>query len=242
MAEEIENLAKLRVDPHTCTIEELQAEIKRLESIKDIYNTNEQSIKVFLNSCYGACASIFFRCYNVVVAEAITLQGQDLIKFTNRIIDDYFMNKWHLDTELHEKLGLKGAIINKINASGVIYNDTDSVDGSSIVTTESGETTIEDLYNLSVKYGHAGVTPMGHESVFSEDKILNFDNGDLYYAPIERIIRHKVSKPKWKLKTKSGKEIIMTADHSMIVFRDGWMLTVKPNEILKTDKVLSVIE
>jgi intein/homing endonuclease len=242
MAEEIENLAKLRVDPHTCTIEELQAEIKRLESIKDIYNTNEQSIKVFLNSCYGACASIFFRCYNVVVAEAITLQGQDLIKFTNRIIDDYFMNKWHLDKELHEKLGLKDSIVNKINASSVIYNDTDSVDGSSIVKTESGEMTIGELYNLSVRFGHAGVTCTGHESVFSDDKILNFGNGELYYAPINRVIRHNVSKPKWKLKTKSGKEIIMTGDHSMIVFREGYMITVKPNEILKTDKVLSVVE
>ena len=53
-------------------------------------------------------------------------------------------------------------------------------------------------------------------------------------------MRHKVSKPKWRLKTKDGKEIIMTNDHSMIVFRDGQKLEVKPYEILPTDKVLSV--
>jgi len=239
MTEETEDLAKLRINPHTCTIEELQAEIKRLESLKDIYNTNEQSIKVFLNSCYGACASIFFRCYNVVVAEAITLQGQDLIKFTNRIIDDYFMNKWHLDKELHEKMGLKNVIIDRIKATSVIYNDTDSVSGSSIVDIDGEYKTIEELYNSNVCNGHAGVTPLGHESVFSDDKILNFDAG-LYYAPINRIIRHKVTKSKWHLKTKSGNEIIMTGDHSMIVFRDGYMISVKPYDILKTDKVLTV--
>jgi intein/homing endonuclease len=60
----------------------------------------------------------------------------------------------------------------------------------------------------------------------------------LYYADVRRIIRHKVSKPKWKLKTKSGKEIIVTGDHSMVVFRDGEKLVVKPSEILKTDKIL----
>jgi intein/homing endonuclease len=34
-------------------------------------------------------------------------------------------------------------------------------------------------------------------------------------------MRHKVKKPKFKIKSKSGKEIIVTGDHSCIVFRDG---------------------
>ena len=61
-----------------------------------------------------------------------------------------------------------------------------------------------------------------------------------YYVPVKRIIRHKVSKSKWKLKTKSGKEIIITNDHSMIVFRNGSKLEIKPSEILKTDKILII--
>jgi len=78
--------------------------------------------------------------------------------------------------------------------------------------------------------------------VFTNSKVLNYDDNKqkLYYAPIKRIIRHKVSKPKWKLRTKSGKEIIVTNDHSMIVFRNAKKLEVKPSEILKTDKILSV--
>ena len=115
----------VKVNPETCSIEELEKEIERLNSIKEDYFGREQSIKVFINSIYGACASPWFECYNISVAEAVTLQGQDIIKYSNRIIDDYFLNHWHLDKELHEKLGL--TYVNKINEKTIgIYNDTDS--------------------------------------------------------------------------------------------------------------------
>ena len=105
----------------------------------------------------------------------------------------------------------------------------------------TGEKTIEDFYNENIEKGSAGITLKGHESVYTTDKILNYDeNKGLYYTPVKRIIRHKVSKPKWKLKTKSGEEIIVTNDHSMIVFRDEKKLEVKPSEILKTDKILLI--
>lgn len=114
-----------RIDPKNCTIEELKTEIKRLQDLKEEYNGLQHSIKIFINSVYGACASIYFTGYNVFVAEAVTLQGQDLIHFANNIIDDYFLNKWHLDTELHKKMGLTH--VNKVLAKTVVvYNDTDS--------------------------------------------------------------------------------------------------------------------
>jgi len=123
----------------------------------------------------------------------------------------------------------------------LIYGDTDSISGDSIIRTDNGKKTIEEFYNDNIKNGSAGNTLKGHESVNTKDKVLNYnDNGELYYAPVKRIIRHKVSKPKWKLKTKSGKEIIITNDHSMIVFRDGKKLEIKPSDILKTDKILIV--
>jgi hypothetical protein len=114
--------------------------------------------------------------------------------------------------------------------------------GASLVTTDKGSFTIEDWYLSNKVNGSAGETLTGHESVKTFDRILNFsDSGNIYYAPVKRIIRHKVTKPKWKLKTKSGKEVVITNDHSMIVFRDGVKLEVKPSEILKTDKILVVL-
>ena len=123
----------------------------------------------------------------------------------------------------------------------IIYGDTDSVAPDTIINTDKGEKTIEDFYNENIKNGSAGITLKGHESVNTNDKILNYDeNKGLYYTPVKRIIRHKVTKPKWKLKTKSGEEIIVTNDHSMIVFRNGKKLEVKPSDILKTDKILVI--
>lgn len=156
----------------------------------------------------------------------------------DKVNQDYWYGLWHLDTELHKKLGIKNVTtINGKNEDVSIYCDTDSIDYQTVIQTENERLTIEEWYNKNIKNGSAGETMKGHESVLTSDKILNFDNG-LYYADVKRIIRHKVSKAKWKLKTKSGKEIIITNDHSMIVFRNGEKLEVKPSDILKTDKIL----
>ncbi|MCK9475562.1 MAG: Hint domain-containing protein [Candidatus Muirbacterium halophilum] len=156
----------------------------------------------------------------------------------DKVNEDYWYNMWHLDTELHKNLGIKNVTqINSKTENVSIYCDTDSTDYQTVIQTESERLTIEEWYNKNIKNGSAGETMKGHESVLTSDKILNFDN-ELYYANVKRIIRHKVSKPKWKLKTKSGKEITITNDHSMIVFRNGEKLEVKPSEVLKTDKIL----
>ena len=140
--------------------------------------------------------------------------------------------------EREEESGYK--LYKGVNPS-VHYEDTDSVDSSTIIITNDFESTIEEFYNRNIINGSGGITDNGHESVFTNEKILNWSEDEkLYYVNVKRIIRHKVSKPKWKLKTKSGKEIIITNDHSLIVFRNGNKLEVKPSEILKSDKILII--
>jgi hypothetical protein len=229
-----------KIDPYNCSVDELKKEIKRLRSITEEYNGLQHSIKILINSIYGACASPFFVGYNIHIAEAVTLQGQNIIHYANNILDDYFLNLWHKDTKLHKEMGITKAqqITSK---SLVIYNDTDSLDSSGVIKTNKGDKTIEEFYNENLKNGSAGNTSIGHESVRTNSKVLNWSSDKLlYYAPVKRIIRHKVSKPKWIVKTKSGKEITITNDHSMVVFRNGKQLTVKACEILKTDKILCI--
>ena len=80
-----------------------------------------------------------------------------------------------------------------------------------------------------------------HDTEFFKcDKQILDWNEKLYFGDVKYIMRHKVSKPKWKLKGKDGKEIIVTGDHSLIVFRNGKKLEVKPSEVLKTDKILVI--
>lgn len=204
------------------------------------------AIKILINSIYGAFGNKWFYFYNPDIAQSITIQGQDMIKFANKAIDFYFKNRWHEDRELHEKLGISNHKINKIPDDEIIavYTDTDSVAKDTIVYSKTyGSLTIEDLYNILESNGSAGITLCGHESVkTSDDCILNWSKEKgIYYAPTKRVIRHKVSKERWKLVTESGKEVIVTGDHSLIVFRNGSQIEIKARDIdPKTDLVLTV--
>lgn len=105
-------------------IEEIKKKISELTEIKNELKNEEQAIKLTMNSIYGAVGNAFFVCFNTEVAEAVTLQGQDMIKFSEKIVNRYFQEHWHLDTELHEKLGVTS--VRKIHKPLVIYSDTDS--------------------------------------------------------------------------------------------------------------------
>ena len=88
---------------------------------------------------------------------------------------------------------------------------------------KTNKVTIEQLYNLG--RNDMGSTLAGHESVDCKYDVLNIkQNGDAferYYANVERVIRHKVSKEKWVLGDEFGNEVIVTNDHSLMVLRDG---------------------
>jgi len=217
-------------------MEDKSKQIKKLD-------LKQNAIKILINSIYGAFGNKWFYFYNPDIAQSITLQGQDLIKFSIKAVNHYFLEKWHLDKELHEKLGLSEYQINKIEEEAAIYTDTDSVASDTIINSERyGPVTIEELYELSKNNGDAGSTLAGHESVVSDDRYLNWTKDkDLYYANGKRIIRHRVSKERWKLATSSGKSVIVTGDHSLIVFREGRQLEIKAKDInIKTDLVLVV--
>ena len=88
---------------------------------------------------------------------------------------------------------------------------------------KTNKVTIEQLYNLG--QNDMGSTLAGHESVDCNYDVLNIkQNGDKferYYANVERVIRHKVSKEKWLLEDEFCNEVIVTNDHSLMVLRGG---------------------
>jgi DNA polymerase elongation subunit (family B) len=226
-----------KIDPKTATKEEIQAEIERMKNLRNSYMNAEQAIKIFINSVYGATGSPWFAFFNTSVAEAVTLQGQDLIKYSEKVIDRYFLEFWHKDTKLHKILGLTR--VEKIEKSTILYCDTDSVQKDTIIITDKGEMSIEDLFNISKKIGEEWFSNR-KEYTTSPFKTLNEKKGELIYSPIKKVIRHKVTKAKWKLKTKSGKEIIVTNDHSLIINRNGKNVEVKPENVKNGEKVICV--
>jgi hypothetical protein len=109
------------------TVEEkiqIKSKIEELTALKNELKNEEQAIKLTMNSVYGAIGNAYFVCFNPDVAEAVTLQGQDLIKYSEKILHKYFHDHWHEDKELHEKLGLTH--VKRVAKPLVIYGDTDS--------------------------------------------------------------------------------------------------------------------
>jgi len=97
------------------------------EQVIKSMDLKQNAIKILINSFYGAFGNRYFYFHNNEIAQSITLQGQDLIKFSIKAINHYFMAKWHIDTELHKKLGIAGRPITQIDKEAAIYTDTDSV-------------------------------------------------------------------------------------------------------------------
>lgn len=108
----------------TSNVDDIKKEIERLSQMSSDKKNEEQAIKTFIASVYGATGNPYFVGFNVDVAEAITLQGQDLIKFVKKRINTYFKDFWYRDKELHSKLNVTN--VRKIDDDIFIYGDTDS--------------------------------------------------------------------------------------------------------------------
>jgi len=222
----------------------IEEKIERLTSLKNELKNEEQAVKLTMNSIYGAIGNAWFICFNPDVAEAVTLQGQDLIKYSEKILHKYFHDHWHLDTELHEKLGITK--VKKVVKPLVVYGDTDSLLGDSLVCIKYGENHSKIRFDelFSTFSGSCGYhTDNRGNEIIEPDGLgsLNYVDSALTFSPIKKIIRHKVKKSKWKLVTETGKEVMVTNDHSLTVFRDGIKIHIKASEInIDSDLVLEV--
>lgn len=146
--------------------------------------------------------------------------------------EDYWFNHWHEDYELHKKLHIKN--VTKIDKSEPVSIYGDSVHGDSIIHTDDGTYTIEDLYN---KQNEKSIRK-DKEVIPVYFKSLNWtEERGIHYSKVKNIIRHKTSKKKFKIKA-GDKEVIVTEDHSIIIFRNGEKIEVKPSGVKTGDKVL----
>ena len=96
---------------------------KKIKSL----SLRQGAIKILINSIYGAFGNKWFYFYNIDIAQSITLQGQNLIKFSIQAINFYFKERWHQDRELHKMMGIDGRNISKISEDAAVYTDTDSI-------------------------------------------------------------------------------------------------------------------
>lgn len=246
LAEEYPN-----VDIESMDLEQLKRFKDEVESKRQEYFLLEIAQKQLGNAAYGAAASPYFYFFSVDLAADITSECRNLTKTMWAKNEEWFHEEIWKRKDLWKQFDFaldesKHDWYRKQPVS--IYSDTDSCFSKSIINynkyNNQKSAYIENIFNDELKEnGLYDVTINGQEIVKCKDlKVLNWsEDKGLNYVPVNYIMRHKVTKPKYKIKTKSGKEVIVTGDHSCIVFRDGKKLTIKANEINpKTDKILTI--
>lgn len=142
----------------------------------------------------------------------------------------------------------KSSYLDEPTCSLCVGGDTDSTDSTTKIHLDDLQTTIEDAFIkcklenfdivLKLQNGQEVVPVKNHTTKTVDPKTL-----ELVDRPINYIMRHKVSKSKFKIKSETGKEIIVTGDHSCMVYRNNELISVKAKDINPTtDKLVEIIE
>jgi len=196
-------------------------EITSMKSkILDLDNL-QYALKIFLNSMYGALATPTCALYDLDLAASITNTGQTTIKAAGDIIDRY----------INKTYDMEGSVVH--------YGDTDSCDSETLIRTDRGLLTIENLYDM---FNGDGCVHYNKKEILKTNDLYcltyNEEIKKEEYQKVKNLIRHKVSKKKYKIKCKD-KFVIVTEDHSCMVLRDGILIETKPKDMLCTDKLIT---
>lgn len=211
------------------TDEELIEYYHKCKHLSVEYDVRQLVKKISINSLYGALGNAFFRYSNTKMAAAVTTTGQMVIKTSAKVI-----NKYVNDLLKHKE---------DEQVDYTIAGDTDSVKHQSLLRVSGKKITIGDFYdtlpNNFIKYDKLSnnyIKEVHGKTVLSVDKKRN-----LVETPIKYIMKHKVQKRMFRLKI-DGHEVSVTQDHSLIVLRNDMLVPMKPEELMKGDKIMYVQE
>lgn len=198
---------------------------KYCENIIPSLDIAQDSTKRLMNSGYGALLEKNYRYFDEMMGESITFSGQLYIRFLERQI-----NRWAA-----RKLGVDSIdVITRI--------DTDSTVGSTrVLVSIDGEEREIEIERLFDEYADVENNQSIHKDDFvcpmKKDVLaLGFD-GDVHrqvFGKVNYIMKHKVKKEMFRI-TVDGDEVVCTCDHSLIVDRNGEIISVKPSDVGEGD-------
>ena len=208
-------------------INQLKNEIEILESETERLSSLEQAVKIVLNSGYGSLGANQFRWYDETIAEGITTTGQVAIKYITKKINEYVAKE-----------------IGKPGYDACVASDTDSMVFNTILKTSIGDISIGDLYD---RYTNENTELCQHKKdsvrkLIQPIKSASYDNdtNSLVYNDIKYIMKHKVKKRMFRIKSKDN-YVDVTEDHSVIINRNGNVMSIKPVDIIKGDKIIEIV-
>ena len=206
----------------SCTVEELEYYIETLESAAAGDHITQLTLKILINSLYGALGNKHFILANPDMAAAVTSSGRFFIQLVAN----------NVERELQALL--------PSDEPYVIYGDTDSSFSSTILRINSEDITIGDLFN-SIDIEPI-ITSSGVEVKRVEGKqSLTFDmKRGVHYQPIDYVMRHKVKKQMYRISA-GDKSVEVTSDHSLKVIRGGSLIDATVTDIRGGD-ILVVLQ
>jgi hypothetical protein len=132
-------------------------------------------------------------------------------------------------------------------ANNILVHNTDSVTGDTKVWIDGNNDTIENWFVKLSDTHEINHMPDNVELLAlngSHNSPCVYQDGDLYKVcdkDVNLIYRHKTRKKLYRLTTSTGKQITVTADHSLMILDDNGNLVVKkPTELNVNDKVLEM--
>jgi DNA polymerase elongation subunit (family B) len=207
---------------------------------ENLHKLLQKNYKILINSVYGYVGSKFSRLFDIDNALAVTSTGQQAIVASGDALDNYFKNNWELSN-----IG-KSYNAKNINDGVMIYQDTDSIAGGSIVTLEDGKKLqIKELFNVlgNENFDTYHIDSNGREYIIPDKLTLPYYDEEskiIKYGKVEFIERHFVKKKMYRIKTKSGKYIDVTEDHSCMILVNDILKQKTPKEITPGDKIICI--
>ena len=203
--------------------EKLEELLDQAQNKESLFNTKQLVEKTLINSLYGSLANKWFPLFNEEMAAAITGNGRYFIRKLANYIEEKLQGMYPQEKEY------------------IIYGDTDSCIGSTLIETSKGEMCIESLYDeLTGKIEARG------ENNFikhvSEDVYTNSVNKniELESKRINYVMKHLVNKKMYEI-SHLGNTVTVTEDHSVILLRDNKLIEAKPRDILESDQLLRMV-
>lgn len=249
-------LEGVEIDPETCPIEELERMKDACKREEDYWNTMQLSAKTFINSVYGVFGTSYFNLANIDIAESITLQGQDLIKYSVIKVDDYFKNMWHLDYEGHKRVsdimineyGFKDfdrENFERMARTPLQFNSLqvygDSVAGDSRIQLKYGDNYFtEEIQELFNEFCDSDSGDKIRVKVGSKYLVGTYDpeTDKPIYRGIDYVMRHKTKKRRFRICLDGGNSVVVTEDHSIMVLKDDNLVEVAVKDLHIDDKLI----
>lgn len=199
----------------------ITADKEVIRSLEDFWDRRQLIKKILLNSLYGSIGNPASKWFDERIAQSTTLTGRCIVR--------------HMGSKINE------IIDGDYNYKGrsVIYGDTDSIAQDSIIRTNIGDKSVEDMFLNGTIFWQEGDKEYSRND---DIKVMSYsqETNTAQLSKYDYVYRHKVKKKKFKITTSGGKSVVVTEDHSVMVLLDGVLIEKKPIDLTKDDIIIAL--